>query len=93
MRLVSVQKGVLHIQWQWLPCWLALNPLTKDVVAQELMDRVLLGGVTTSEEDLDAMSQWVKERFCALFPAFDGLGDYLEALRHVRQAEEPSEAA
>ncbi len=91
MKLVTVSGGVLQIRWQWLPCWLALNPQTKHVVGRELTDRVLLGGVTTSDEDVEAMSEWVRKRYAALFPAFPGLEEYLEALERVEPQEEATE--
>jgi hypothetical protein len=89
MRLVYVQGGELSIRWTWLPCWLALNPVTKHTVARELQDITLLGGVTTSEADLDALSRWVRYRFQQLFPAFPGLESYLAALGSIQPAEEP----
>lgn len=83
MRLVHFRDGALEIRWTWLPYWLAVNPALKTRVETELRDAVLLCGVTTSPADLDAMHDWVCARLCALFPAFEGLGEYLGGLRHV----------
>lgn len=85
MRLIHLRDGALEIRWTWLPYWLAVNPKLKTLVERELHDAVLLCGVTTSDRDLDAMHDWVRDRLCALFPAFQGLGAYLDGLRHLAE--------
>jgi len=90
VRLVQMRDGALEIRWTWLPYWLAVNPKLKLLVEREMRDACLLGGVTTSERDLDALHDFVVRRLGALFPAFKGLDWYLNSLKGV---EEPPRAA
>lgn len=90
MRLVQLRDGALEIRWTWLPYWLAVNPKLKLLVEREMRDACLLGGVTTSDADLDALHEFVVQRLGALFPAFVGLQAYLSGLKVV---EEPPSAA
>jgi hypothetical protein len=89
MRLVQLRDGALEIRWTWLPYWLAVNPKLKTLVEREMRDAALLGGVTTSEADLDGLHDFVLRRLSALFPAFPGLREHLDGLRLVK---EPGEA-
>jgi hypothetical protein len=84
MRLVTNDAGVLRVRWTWLPLWLSLNGSLKHVVGRQLRDVALLNGVTTDEEDLEAMHHWFVTRVCALYPAFSGLETYLNALLDVQ---------
>lgn len=88
MRLVHVHGGVLQIRWTWLPFWLAVHPQLMADVDRELRDCVLLGGVTTAEEDLEAMHEFVIRRVEAHFPAFEGLGTYLRGVCSIQGAPE-----
>ena len=83
MRAVHVHGGVLEVRWTWLPFWLAVHPHLMGVVNREMRDRVLLGGVSTSDSDLDALHDFVVERIVQLFPAFDGLDAHLHALKGI----------
>lgn len=89
MRLVQIRDGHLEVRWTWLPYWLAVNPKLKTEVERGMRDAVLLGGVTTSEDDLDALHSYVVDRFSALFPVFEGLGRYLDALRGIPEPTAP----
>ena len=84
MLVVHIHQQALSIRWTWLPFWLAINPVTKDELMVELRDRVLLGGVTTSPTDLEAMHEWVLSRIEQRFPAFTGLRTFLDGLRDVQ---------
>jgi|GEM_PF-6268602 len=85
MRLVQHRDSVLEIRWTWLPYWLAVNPKLKNLVERRLRDRVVLLGVTSSSEDLDAMHRYVVAALCSLFPAFPGLDTYLDALKAIQE--------
>ena len=87
MRLVQIRGGQLELRWTWLPYWLAVNPKMKSELERELRDAVLLGGVTTSEKDLDALHAFARRRIEKTFPGFPGIGAYLDGLL---QLEEPS---
>ena len=89
MRLVQIRDEALEVRWTWLPYWLAVNPKLKAEVEREMRDAVLLGGVTTSPEDLDGLHSFVRDRLCRLFPAFPGLSQYLDALRAVEEPTAP----
>lgn len=91
MRLVQVRDGVLEIRWTWLPYWLAVNPKMKSDVEREMRDAVLLNGVTPSDEDLDALHDFVRARFERTFPAFQGLGAYLQAISQVEEPDRVSD--
>lgn len=84
MRAVHVHGGVLEVRWTWLPFWLATHPALMEVVNTEMRDRVLLGGVTTSDVDIDALHDFVVARVAELFPAFDGLDKCLHALKNIK---------
>lgn len=81
MRFVQLRDGALEIRWTWLPYWLAANPKLKLIVEREMRDAVILQGVTTSYDDLDALHEFVIRRLSALFPAFPGLYAYLDRIR------------
>jgi hypothetical protein len=85
VRLVQVRDGVLEIRWTWLPFWLAANPKLKTQVEREMRDAVLLGGVTASDADLDALHDFVVRRLQAVFSAFPGLAAYLDGIRDVEE--------
>ena len=85
MRLVQIRDGALEIRWTWLPYWIAINPKLKTEIERELHDSVLLCGVSTSESDLDAMHDFVRERLVRLFSAFSGLDGYLDALKLIHE--------
>ena len=85
MRLVQDNHGSLEITWTWLPFWLATNPMLKEQVERELRDGTLVGGVTNSTEDMDAMHNYVVRRLQELFPSHDGLAEYLDGLKYVRE--------
>lgn len=85
MRLVQVRDGVLEIRWTWLPYWLAVNPKLKSELERQMRDAVVLGGVTSSEADLDALHEFVCERLGSLFPSFGGLPSYLAGIQAVEE--------
>jgi hypothetical protein len=86
VRLVQDQDGVLEISWTWLPFWLAVNPKLKEQVEREMRDGCLMGGVTNSEEDMDALHDFVVMRLQELFPSYGGLSEYLDGLKYVQEA-------
>ena len=79
-----MREGRLEVRWTWLPYWLAVNPKLVLVIEREMRDRVLLGGVTTSEKDLDALHDFVRDRLQQQFK-FPGLDKLLDALRSVEE--------
>ena len=85
MRLVQDNQGSLEITWTWLPFWLATNPALKEQVERELRDGCLMGGVTNTPEDMDAMHDFVVRRLQELFPSHDGLAEYLDGLKFIRE--------
>lgn len=89
MRLVQVRDGVLEVRWTWLPYWLAVNPKLKSEVEREMRDAVLLGGVTAEEADLDGLHVFVRDRLQTLFPTFQGLALYLDAVTSVKEPTAP----
>jgi len=86
VKFVQDNDGCLEITWSWLPFWLAVNPKLKEQVERELRDGVLMGGVTNSPEDMDAMHDFVVRRLQELFPSHVGLAEYLDGLKYVREA-------
>lgn len=85
MRIIQLQDGVLEVRWTWLPFWMAANPALKQLIDDELKDACLLNAVTGSEEDLDALHRYCCRRLQERFPAFPGLGRYLDALTTVQE--------
>lgn len=85
MRLVADRDGVLEINWTWLPFWLSVNPQLKDKIEKELRASVLVGGVTNTEADMDAMHDFIVSRFQDLFPSHKGLAEYLDAIKYIQE--------
>jgi hypothetical protein len=84
MRLVQYVDGALELRWTWLPYWLATNGKLKAELERELRDAVLLNGINSSQDDLDALHRHLCRRLQARFPAFEGLGDALAGLSGVQ---------
>lgn len=85
MRLVQVRDGVLEVRWTWLPFWLAANPKMKTEIERKMRDAVLLGGVTTSEHDLDALHMFVINMIQEQFPSHQGLGEFLNGVGLIQE--------
>jgi hypothetical protein len=84
MYIVELIDGAFEIRWTWLPFWIAMNPKLKMQLEGEMKTIVALNGVTDSSEDLEKMHRHVVRRLCEMFPEFDGLSSYLNALQLVR---------
>lgn len=84
MRLVVVEgKGEVALNFMWLPAWLALNTTFK----QELEERMqpLLVGKELTEDTLDLAHEEVLNFIEGKFAMFEGLRDYLDSIKFVRQ--------
>lgn len=86
MRLVQLREGVLELRWTWLPFWLACNPVLKTELEAYIRDRCILGGVTTSPKDLDAIHKAIVDWFGVRFGEFPGLKDYVASIELVQES-------
>jgi hypothetical protein len=84
MRLVTFVDGALELRWTWLPYWLATNGKLKSELEWELQEFVLSKQLTSSEQDLDTIHEFVCAQLQARFPGFEGLGDALRGFGSVR---------
>lgn len=84
MRIIHVHEGRLEIRWTWLPLWLASNPKLKSEVERQIRDACLVNGMTTSDNDLDALHRYTIKVLARTFP-IPGLGHLLDALREVKE--------
>jgi hypothetical protein len=85
MRIVDLIDGAFEVRWMWLPFWLATNPRLKSELELELRTLVALNGITESEADLEALHRHVVRRIQEMFPAFPGLGQFLDGLYLVQE--------
>lgn len=85
MRLVSIDDdGKLGIRWTWLPYWMAAGPRLTAEMTRLMMDVVVINGMPTTEESLDAIDAFVLRQLGQRF-GIRGLADYLAAIHHVRE--------
>lgn len=83
MRLVDLLDNAVELRWSWLPYWLGANQRLRVEVERELRDIALLNGLTTSDEDLDALSRKACHLIQSRFPSFVGLEEALLALMAI----------
>ena len=78
MRFVDVNKGVLELNYMWLPTWLGLNQRFKEKLEKDLTEK--FKGRLSSE--LDDIHEEVIDYIVEAFP-LPGLRDYLDGVKFV----------
>ena len=82
MRLVvAPEKGVVELNYSWLPTWIGINTPLKNELEASLSE--FLVGQELTTEILDEAHNRVVDFFAARFPQMKGLRDYLDSLKFV----------
>jgi hypothetical protein len=85
VRLVhKTESGKLELNWMWLPTCVGMNPAFVKDLDTRLRD--LAVGRALTEELHDQMDATVIEAVCSYFPGVQGIDEYLNGLRHVKEA-------
>jgi hypothetical protein len=88
VRLVTAAApGQVELAFMWLPTWLGMNAALKEELEKALAPE--LEGQPLTDEVLDAAHARVLDLLEARFPHILGLRAALDAVRHVRFAEDP----
>jgi hypothetical protein len=85
MKLVELIEGAVELRWSWLPYWLGANQRLRAELEVELRDVALINGLTTSAEDLSALSRVACRRIQVRFPGLVGLEQALLALSSITE--------
>jgi hypothetical protein len=80
--VVRTAKGILELNYMWLPTWIGMNSMIKAKLERELKAKV--EGMEMSDENLDAINEMVLDHLEELNPTVDGLRDYLDGLKFVK---------
>jgi hypothetical protein len=82
MLVVATDPGTVELNFMWLPTWLGLSPQLKKDIEQELMPMLI--GKDLTEEVLEKAHDHTLTYLVNRHPQFEGLRDYLDALKFVR---------
>lgn len=86
MRLVvATEPGVVELNFMWLPTWLGINAQLKKDLEVEL--EPFLVGKELTEELLEEAHQMTIAFLLRRHSHFNGLRDYLDAIKFVTPAE------
>lgn len=86
MRLVvATEPGVVELNFMWLPTWMGINPQLKKDLETELKPLLLGKGLT--DDLLEQVHEYALNYIVQRHPHFEGLRDYLDALKFVRPLE------
>lgn len=80
--VVHTARGIIELNWMWLPTWIGMNANIKRDVEKKLSD--LIVGMEITPDNLDRMHEMVIDEIVALNPSVDGLQEYLDGLKYVR---------
>jgi hypothetical protein len=80
--VVHTARGVIELNWMWLPTWIGMNANIKKDVEKKLGD--LIVGMEITHANLDTMHEMVVDEIVALNPSVEGLREYLDGLKYVR---------
>jgi len=82
MRLVVVEdKGVVALNYTWLPLWLGLNGNFKKQMESALKYKI--EGLPMDERGLETAHRFVMDYIIEHNPGIDGLFEYLDSLKYV----------
>jgi hypothetical protein len=79
--VVATEPGVVELNYMWMPTWLGINPQLKKDLEGKL--QALLIGQPLTDALLDQAHDQVLQFLVQRHPQFDGLRDYLDALKFV----------
>ena len=84
MRLVTVVgTGVVEFNYMWAPTFLGMGGQLKLELEKKLAPELV--GKPMSDETLDWAHDRVVEMILEKFPTIEGLRDYLDAIKFVRE--------
>lgn len=83
--VVATEPGVVELNFMWLPTWMGLNPQLKKELEAEL--EPMLVGRELTDDVLDAAHEHALAYLINRHPHFEGLRDYLDAIKFVHPAQ------
>jgi hypothetical protein len=84
--VVATSKGVLELNWLWLPTWMGMNGPLREQLGKYLEPK--LAGLAITEENLDYAHEEVLKFLVKEARGLEGVYDYLDGLKFVRQTTE-----
>jgi len=85
LAVVRVARGVVEVNYMWLPSWIGLNTQLLADVGKHMQGKAQ--GKVLNEDTMKALHMEVVEYLCARFPTVEGLYEYLNGLRAVSPTE------
>jgi hypothetical protein len=85
VRLVDFRDGKLEVRWTWLPYWIAAGPQFLTEIERTMHDAIIINGMPPNEDSFERVENFLLRLIEGRF-RIEGLGDYLRALRFVREA-------
>lgn len=80
---VSRKNGVIEVNFSWMPYFMALDKTLQETIVEKL--KKIAPGEQVTDELLFRLDAVIIETVNQRYPEFVGIGDYLKALKHVRQ--------
>lgn len=85
MLVVPTDPGTVELNFMWLPTWLGLSAQLKTEIEAEI--NTILVGQEMTDEVLQRAHDAVITVITSRHPQFEGLRDYLDAIKFVRPAQ------
>lgn len=79
--VVHVDRGVLEVNYMWLPAWIGMNSLLLEEIGKHMQSKAV--GRELNDTLLDELDTEVISFLMKRFPTIKGLGGYLVGLRGV----------
>jgi hypothetical protein len=79
--IVRVDKGVLEVNYMWLPSWIGMNSVLLKELAEHMQKKSV--GREFNDDLLDELDTEAIRFLMERFPSIKGLGGYLMGLRGV----------
>jgi len=82
MRLVSVERNAVVLNYMWLPTWLGQNLQFKQDMERELRAQIV--GKPIDPSTLDEVHRMIIDHICTKYP-LPGLRDYLDGIKFLEE--------
>ena len=79
--VVRVDKGVLEVNYMWLPSWIGMNSVLIKELSEHMQSKAV--GKEFNDDLLDELDLEARAFLCDRFSTVKGLDSYLDGLRHV----------
>lgn len=80
--VVRVDKGVLEVNYMWLPSWIGMNSVLMRELGEHMQSKAV--GREFDDDLLDELDLECRSFLCQRFPTIKGLDRYLDGLIHVK---------